>query len=242
MWASSSTPIDSLYNIEDWASAPSPLSIANVVVEASCLKMSGAAVDVRIIIKSGGTTSVGATAKNCRSFTPYTVWTETWTTDPATSSAWTLSALNSLQIGVRDNTGSTKEVRASHVKATVTFAPVYSVEIDKCTNEVCSSYVTLYGPTNGNTYGQEVTFTTGNLGMQTFGANERIRFRVTLETSGSVTVRYNGASGGTDDSRGTVPIPEFQDLVLPAMGIVFVVLVCGAASRRRRRVRPSASR
>ena len=215
--SNASTTTDSLFNIFDWTSTPappSPLSIVNVVVTASCGRAGGGAVDVRILLKSGGTTSVGGTSTNCANSATYTVWTDTWTTDPSDGLAWTLADINALQVGVRDNDATTREVRASHAMATVTWVPVHSVQIEKCTTSDCTSRATLYGPTNGNTYGSDVTFTSSSLGSQTFDANSRVRFKVELyvdgsSTPGSVTVRYNGANPGTDDSRATSPPPPF---------------------------------
>ena len=238
--SNASVATDSLYNIPDWSSAPSPLTIVNVIVEASCRKTANPAVDARVILKSGTTTGVGGTSTNCALAT-YTVWSDTWTTDPADSSAWTLSDINALQVGVRDNDGTTREVRVSHVKATVTFAPVYSVEIDKCSNEACTSYLTLYGPTNSNTYGSDVTFTTGSIAAQTLSSSERIRFKITVEAGGSVRINYNGANPGASDSRATVPIPEFEALTIPLMAMIIVVPLVRRTARRRRAATPAGS-
>ncbi|HEV8595964.1 MAG TPA: ATPase domain-containing protein [Thermoplasmata archaeon] len=230
------TVTDSLFNFPAWSSPPSPLSIVNVIVEASCRKVASPAVDARVIVKSGSTTGVGTTSIDCANSGTYTVWTDTWTTDPADASAWTLSDVDALQIGVRDNDDKNREVRVSHVKVTITFLPVYSVEIDKCLNEACTSLTTLYGPTTANSFGSDVTLTTGSIGAQSLGASERFRFRIQLTTSGSVTVRYNGANPGTDDSRATVPIPEFEEIALP-LGVTVAI-----AWFARRRKDPKVSR
>src|SRR6266571_6157380 len=56
---------DSIYNLADWSAAPSPLTITNVNVESSCRRLTGSAVSVKILVKSGGTTTAGATSQNC---------------------------------------------------------------------------------------------------------------------------------------------------------------------------------
>ncbi len=231
-----STTTDSLYNIPDWGSPPSPLTIIRVDIEASCRRTAGGNVDVRILVKSGSTTGVGTTAKNCVNSATYDVWTDSFTTDPADGGAWTSSDINALQIGVRDADTTTRVVRVSHVKATVRWNPVYSVQIDKCLNEACSSSTTLYGPTSGNTFGNDVTFTTGSISGQTIGSSERIRFKVELLSGGTVTPRYNGPnpSPGTDDSRATVPIPEFREIAIPVA--VSLAGMGGARAVRRRRL------
>ncbi len=237
---SSSPTFDSIYNLADWSAAPSPLTITNVNVESSCRRLTGSAVSVKILVKSGGTTTAGATSQNCANSATYTVWSEDWATNPTTSSAWTLSDINALQAGVRDADSGTLEVRVSHVRVTVTFVPVYSVEIDRCTNSACSTLNVLYGPTNGNTFGSDVTFTTGTIAAQTLGATERIRFKVTMVAGGSISVRYNGAYPGTDDSRATVPIPEFSDIGPVVFGTILVALIVRRPrARRSRRENPS---
>ncbi|HLQ42789.1 MAG TPA: hypothetical protein VK189_08070, partial [Thermoplasmata archaeon] len=186
--STSSSITDSLYNIADWPSPPSPLTVTNVQVESSCRKTASPSVSVQIIIKTGGTVFAGPTAQNCANSATYTVWNENWATNPQTTAAWTLADINALQAGVRDADGTTREARVSHVKVTVTFVPVYSVEIDRCTDSACSSMNVLYGPTNGNTFGNDVTFTTGTIAAQTLGASERIRFIVTMIAGGSISV------------------------------------------------------
>ncbi len=198
-------------------------------------RLTGSAVSVKILVKSGGTTTAGATSQNCANSATYTVWSEDWATNPTTSSAWTLSDINALQAGVRDADSGTLEVRVSHVRVTVTFVPVYSVEIDRCTNSACSTLNVLYGPTNGNTFGSDVTFTTGTIAAQTLGATERIRFKVTMVAGGSISVRYNGAYPGTDDSRATVPIPEFSDIGPVVFGTILVALIVRRQRARRSR-------
>ncbi|HYT00620.1 MAG TPA: ATPase domain-containing protein [Thermoplasmata archaeon] len=230
---SSSPTFDSIYNLADWSAAPSPLTITNVNIESSCRRLTGSAVSVKILVKSGGTTTAGATSQNCANSATYTVWSEDWATNPTTSSAWTLSDINALQAGVRDADSSTLEVRVSHVRVTVTFVPVYSVEIDRCTNSACSTLNVLYGPTNGNAFGSDVTFTTGTIAAQTLGATERIRFKVTMVAGGSMSVRYNGAYPGTDDSRATVPVPEFSEVGPVAFGTMLVALIVRRQRARR---------
>jgi hypothetical protein len=233
--STSSSTTDSLYNIADWTGAPSPLNVVNVNVESSCRKLSNPLVSVKIIVKSGGTTTAGATSQNCANSATYTVWSETWTTNPTTTVAWTLADINALQAGVRDADATSREVRASHVKVTVTFAPVYSVEIDRCTNTACSTMNVLYGPVNGNTFGNDVTFTTGSIAAQTLGPTERIRFSVALVAGGSVSVAYNGAYPGTSDSRATVPIPEFAEIAIPLVTTILVILFARRRIIRRPR-------
>jgi len=168
------------------------------------------------------------------------VWRANWATNPTTSAAWTLSDINALQAGVRDADASTLEVRVSNVKVTVTFASVYSVEIDRCTDSACSTPTVLYGPTNGNTFGNDATFTTGTIAAQTLGATERIRFKVTMVAGGSVSVAYNGAYPGTSDSRATVPVPEFGDIAPPIVAtLVMILVVRRQRTKRLRRESPS---
>ena len=232
---------DSLFNILDWTSTPappSPLSIVNVVVEASCRKTGAPSVDVRILVRSSGTTFADGTAQDCANSATYTTWTETWTTDPLDGLPWTLADINALQVGVRDNDGFARVVRVSHVVATVAWTPVYAVRIDKCLNTACTSFTTLYGPTNGNTYGNDVPFTTPSIPAQTFTGNDRLRFSVTLyvdgaSNTGTMRVRYNGPYPGTDDSRGTIAIPEFQQIGLPVMAILVVVPLLRRIGRPR---------
>jgi hypothetical protein len=195
---------------------------------------------VQILVKSGGTTTAGATSQNCANSPTYTVWSETWTTNPTTTTAWTLTDINALQAGVRDADATNREVRVSHVKVTVTFVPVYSVEIDRCTNSACSTMNVLYGPVNSNTFGNDVTFTTGSIAAQTLGPTERIRFKVALVAGGSVSVAYNGPYPGTSDSRATVPIPEFAEVAVPFATTVLVILIARRRSARRARTRDSA--
>ena len=231
--STASVVTDSLFNAPNWGSPPSPLTIISVVVQASCRKTASPTVDVRVIVKSGSTTGVGATLTDCANSGTYTVWSDTFTTDPADGGAWTASDIDAMQIGVRDNDDKSREERVSHVKATVRWNPVYSVQIDKCTNAACTSFTTLYGPTSGNTFGSDVTFTTGSIGAQTLGPSERLRFTVALVTGGTVTVRYNGANPGTDDSRATVPIPEFEQIAIP-LGVSLGVAWMARARRRGR--------
>ena len=225
-------PLDSLFNIPDWGSPPSPLS-ATVTIEASCRRTAGAPVDVRILLKSGGTPSVGPTVQNCANSATYSVWAEAWTTDPADGGPWTATDINGLQIGVRDNDGTTREVRVSHVKATVTFAPVYSVEINKCENAGCTLTTNLYPATNFNAYGSDVTIQTGTIPAQTLVGLEHIQWKITLLTGGTVTIRYNGPNPGTDDSRATIPIPEFQEVAIPVAGVLLLIAAFRWRARRR---------
>ncbi len=240
-----SATTDSLFNLFDWSGGsgapPSPLTVVDIAVDTSCRKTAAPVVAVRAIIKSGGVTSLGPTSTDCANSATYSTWTDTWATDPSDGAAWTLADINALQIGVRDADTFTREVRVSHVVATVTFVPAYTVEVDHCTNAACTGFTTLYGPVNSNTYGSDVTFTTPSIPAQTFNGNERIRFRVQLNGSGtpqnhgSVTVRYNGPNPGTDDSRGTVALLEFGEVAIPIFGTVIVVSALGRAARARRR-------
>jgi hypothetical protein len=239
--STSNVALDALFTLTDWTSAPvppSPLSVLSVLVDASCRKTGAPSVDVRILVRSGGATFADATSQDCANSATYTTWTESWTTDPSDGLPWTLADLNALQVGVRDNDGFSREVRMSHLLVTVLWLPVYSVEIDKCTNAPCSAFIALYGPTNGNTYGDDVTFTTPSIPAQTFTGNDRLRFRVVLytdgvPTTGSVVIRYNGPYPGTSDSRGTIAIPEFAELLAPALAPVVLVPLLRAAARRR---------
>jgi hypothetical protein len=227
-------PLDSLFNLPDWGSPPSPLS-ATVTVEASCRRTGGAPVDVRVMLKSAGTTSVGSTAQNCANSMLYSVWSETWPTDPADGGPWTATDINGLQVGVRDNDATTRDVRVSHVKAIVTFAPVYSVAINKCENAGCTITTNLYPATNFNAFGSDVTITTGGIPAQTLVGQEHIQWKVTLVSGGTVTIRYNGPYPGTDDSRATVSIPEFEALVVPLTGVLALVAIALRSGHRKRR-------
>jgi len=231
--ASAST-VDSLYNIEDWSSPPSPLSITSVEVEASCRKTTNSIqYDVRVILKSGANTYLGGSSPNCPNNVNYKVWSDTWTTDPSDGLAWTLTDINALQVGVRDNDAISDEVRVSHVRAIVSFVPVYSVAIDKCTVADCSTFTNLYTSSNSNTFGNDVTFTTGTIGAQTLGGSDRLRFKVTVVAGGTVTINYNAAYPGTSDSRATVPIPEFHEVAIP-IALTFLLIPVTRRFRSKR--------
>ena len=235
--STSSTVTDSLFNVADW-SAPSPLSVVNVAVEASCRRIAASSVAVAIIIRSGATTSVGASGnQNCANSATYTVWSDTWTTDPADGGAWTAAGINALQVGVRDADAQTQEARASHLKVNVTFVPVYSVQINECNNAACTSTTNLYPATNFNSYGSDVTIQTGTIAALTLTGQEHIQWKITLVNGGTVTIRYNGANPGTDDSRATVPVPEFHEVVVPLTGTLLIAAMARRwqSCRQRRR-------
>ncbi|HKZ88659.1 MAG TPA: ATPase domain-containing protein [Thermoplasmata archaeon] len=228
--STSNSQTDSLYNLPDWA-APSPLSVSSFVVEASCRKMTGATVSVAIILKSGGTVFTGASGgQDCANSGTYSVWTDSWANDPSDGSPWTSLDLDALQVGFRDGDAAADEVRASHIKVTVTYVPVYSVEINECTNSGCSGTAVIYAATNFITYGPDVTIQTGTIGARSMTGQQHVQWKITLVSGGSVRIRMNGPYPGTDDSRATVPVPEVEALAIPIGGAILVVI----ASRRWR--------
>jgi hypothetical protein len=70
-------------------------------------------------IRSGGTNSDSATRNGNTTYVPQFRVRDT---DPSTSSAWTLSAIDSLEVGIAD-TGSASNVRCSTIAAFVDFTP-----------------------------------------------------------------------------------------------------------------------
>jgi len=231
--STSGSQTDSLYNIPDWT-APSPLSVTNLQLEASCRKTTGATVSVAILIKSGGTVFVGGSGgQDCVNSATYSVWTDSWTTDPFDGGAWTNADINALQVGVRDGDSATDEVRASHVKVAVTYTPVYSVEINECTNSACSGSAIIYAATNFNGYGPDVTIQTGTIGARSMTGGQHVQWKISLVSGGSIRIRYNGPHPGADDSRATVPIPELEQVVV-AIGVAVVVAIVSRRWRLRR--------
>ncbi len=232
--STSASVLDSLFTLAGWTPAPpSPLSILNVTVEATCKYVAGTG-DVRVSVRVGTTIYPGGSHSACSSAS-YTTFTNSWATNPSNGSAWFLSDLSNLQIGARDADASTSEVRVSSLRALVYFKPIYSLEVDLCTASDCATPTPLYGPVNSNVYGDDI-LKTASIGSQSLTSGQRIRFRVALVLGGTVTLRYNGPNPGTSDSRSTVPvpIPEFQEILLP-LGSTLVLIVV-ARRRRDRRV------
>lgn len=210
-----------------------PLSVVNVNVTADCDTPSSGTQSVKINVKDSTTVAAGA-AHTCAK-NSYTQWTDSFATKPS-GGAWDATNLNALQVGLQTNNVRTQEKRSSYIVYKVQQHAVYSVEIRQCTVAACTSYTTLYGPMSSNTYGNDVTFTSGTLaGQDCTAVSCRWMWVVSVATGGgTVRVRYNGANPGTDDSRATVPIPDVAPLA--AIGIVLVVM---AVPRMRKVVRKS---
>ena len=233
----SSSTTDSLYALDDFAT-PLLLAVIEVRVESSCTKTAAGTVSVAILLRSGGTNYVGSSGgQDCPQGT-YVAWSDAWTTDPFDGLGWTDADLDALEAGVRDGDAATTAVRVSHVKVTVTFEPVYAVEVARCSNAGCTIATTLYGPVNSVTFGADVPFTSGSIAAQTLTGQEHIQWRVAKDaTGGSVRIRYNGPYPASDDSRGTVPVPEFAEVAIPLTGTLLIIAAWGAVARRRSRSR-----
>lgn len=226
----------STFSLPDWASPPSPVNITSVQITVWCWAATGSGQPASIqTVLLNGSTEFDGTATVC-STGPYAAVTTTYGQYPlATPRSWTATDINNLQAGVL--TSGNKQVKVTEVKVTVTYMPSYSVEIDLCSIQNCNSRTALYGPTKYTSFGNNILITTPSIPAQAVNGNGRIRFAVAWVSGTSVTVNYNGPNPtpGTSDSRATVPIPEFQDVVLPVLGAVVLTIVLPA--RRRRRLR-----
>lgn len=231
--STSSSVIDELFQIQSWTpTPPSPLSIINITVEASC-KYVGGSGDLRGLVRVGATIYAGGSLPTCPSAS-YAIERSAWTTNPSNNNPWAFSDLSSLQIGVRDNDATTNEVRVSNLRLVIYFNPIYSVQIEICNTATCGSSTSLYGPTNANSFGNDVLQTT-SIAAQSLTASQYLRFRVAAVFGGTVTVDYNGPNPGTSDSRVTIPIPEFGEIVLPLGGTIVIAAIIPRWIRRRKR-------
>jgi hypothetical protein len=233
----------STFNLPDWASPPSPVNITSVVVSVWCWASTGSGQAARIqTVLLNGSTEFDGSLTVC-STGPYGAVSSTYAQYPLTTPrAWTATDINNLQAGVVAS--SNKQIRATEIMVTVTYMPSYSVEIDLCTTQNCNTRTALYGPTTQTVFGNNVTITTPSISAQTLNGNDRIRFALTWVSGTSITVNYNGPSPtpGTSDSRATVPIPEFQEVMVPILGAAVLSLILPARRRRRERAPQDAER
>lgn len=88
---------ESLFELADFSGTTT--DIKAVVVNASAKKTDAGSRSFAIEVNSGGTLSVGANKSLADTTAEYR---QVWLTDPATSAAWTPTALNALQVGVKD--------------------------------------------------------------------------------------------------------------------------------------------
>lgn len=212
--SSGTTGFKSLFATMDPA-LPTPLTVVDVKVTASCRRTVSQAVTVKIAVKDGTTVGLGSTAQNCANSATYTVWMDTFATKPS-GGAWDQASLNALQIGCSDEDATTRVVRCSSLKAVVDYVTVYTVAIDKCTSSSCSTTTGLYASSNQATYGTDVTITTGTIGAQTSDSNTRFRWKLLVDAVGSggtVTLNINGPTPGSSDTYVTVPIPENLEML-----------------------------
>lgn len=84
-----------LYNVESLASTPA--SIYGVRATSTLRKNDAGALTARNVLKSGTTTANGSAVSP---LTTYAAFWEHYETDPNTSTAWTNSAISSLQVGI----------------------------------------------------------------------------------------------------------------------------------------------
>ncbi|MEK6987849.1 MAG: hypothetical protein AABX97_07130, partial [Candidatus Thermoplasmatota archaeon] len=233
--SSSASVLDELFTIPNWNNPPSPLSIINITVEASC-KFPASSGDLRLLVRVGSTNYASGSVPACPSAS-YGIARYAWFKNPSNNSAWFASDVGNLQIGVRDNDATTSEVRVSNIRAVVYAKPIYSVAIDKCLDSACTNTSVLLATTNKNTFGDDV-LQTASVAAQTLSSGERIRFRVALVFGGTLTVSSNGANPGTSDSRATISIPEFHDVALPIastlLTMAMVRRIRGGRTHRRK--------
>jgi hypothetical protein len=83
------------YNIAD-ITLPAGATINNVTVFETAVQYNSTLKNFKIMIKSGGTAAYSSNKVTTNLLVQYN---NTWTTDPATSSAWTESAVNALEVG-----------------------------------------------------------------------------------------------------------------------------------------------
>ena len=237
------TQVKSSFAIPDWSSPPSPLSITSVGISAWCKSPSNPAGNVETYIRNGSSNEAFGTSTNCPTGS-YTEVATAYANYPwGTPRSWTATDVNNLEIGMRDGDTQARTVYVSEVRLAVSYAPVYSVEIFKCAQAACTSGSAIYGPTNFASFGSDVTITTSSLAAQSLNSNQRFRFKITLVTGategGSISISYNGASGGSSDSRATIPIPEFEEVAIP-LAVVLILVPATRYWRTRRRARRAA--
>jgi hypothetical protein len=105
----------------------------------------------------------------------------------------------------------------------------YTLAIYQCASGNCGSTTTLY-TTTSSSFGTPVSFTP-SITVSSFGSNDRIEFRITW-ASGSVTVAYNGASGGGQDSWASIAIPEFGTNAIPIFSACLAAILVPRWFRR----------
>jgi KaiC/GvpD/RAD55 family RecA-like ATPase len=226
------------FNLPNWASPPSPLTITNVKASVWCWSSSSPQGQLATLIKNGSNEQQGSST-NC----PTSGYTEVLTNYAnypwGTPRAWTSTDVDNLEAGAVDVDSQSRTKRLSEVRIAVSYVPVYAVEIFKCQQEACSSGTSLYTSSNSASYGADVTFTTPSIAAQTLSSAQRFRFKVTLVAGGtdggSFTISYNGAAGGSSDSRGTISIPEFEEVALPIGTVILVAVVVRYRRRQTQR-------
>jgi hypothetical protein len=86
---------------------------------------------------------------------------------------------------------------------------------------------------NVGTYGDDVNCQVSSVGQKSIASNQVVRVRIEhAGGSGTVTIDYDD-SDATGDSRATLPIPEFSEVILP-VAVVLAILVVSRSSRERR--------
>ena len=112
----------------------------------------------------------------------------------------------------------------------------YDIRIEiwnKTTDSVVDTIGTCLDAT---TYGDDVQCLISGVAQKTLASDQVVRIRLVHSSSFStVTIDYDDADT-TGDSRITIPVPEFSDVVVP-IGLLAILVVCGRRGRGRRRAR-----
>ncbi len=152
-----------LYNLSDPISPSGTINSVIVYIEARAVHSNIQQTGVRPAIRTGSTTYNG-TEKTLT--TNYAVYSDTWVTNPQTSSAWTWTDINNLQAGVSLRNSKLSgnpadiESRATHVWVVVNYS----------TSTATSTAVS--SSTNPSTYGSSVIFTATVTGSSPTGSVE----------------------------------------------------------------------
>ena len=93
-------------------------TIAQIEISYQCRRTVSGNANSQLLINEGGTTTAG-TDHNCADAAWTSIFTDTYTTNPRTGSAWTESQINNLQAGVRHNQSTAREVRVTALWAVV---------------------------------------------------------------------------------------------------------------------------
>lgn len=103
---------------------PSSTGVDSVAISCSYKYVGGGAYTaqkLRLFVVVGGTSYYGS-YQACSSAT-YATLTETWITNPATSTAWTSAAVNAASAGVEYSSSLLESIRVSYLDATVSYTP-----------------------------------------------------------------------------------------------------------------------